>query len=825
MKAMPRKIRNLHPLGMGLPLWLSLTVSTGALAQAASQPAQPAAEGTVADVVVSAPQQTITEQQLDKVQSTPVTATVVTQQQLEAAQINDLQAAQKLEPSLNIKFNNVRNIAINVRGFGASSSSATDAIFGGSPVYLNGVYQPFVGQAVFDIPDLVGIEVLKGPHATAGGMDTTGGVINITTATPSFTPGQSYEFQYGSYNMFQEKGSVTGPINGTDWAAFRLSFFDKDQEGYVRSTSDGNRYMGTHDKGGIAQILLTPTTDLTALLTASYSTVTQAQNVAGFAGVMTNYTNGKAVSPNFYTKAANIGATVPSAGQFLSTYTTTGQGWQNTAQDSYQLSAKIDYTFNGFTIDSVTSGMAWDFHPHNGFTNTPGTAYVQGTGSQIDAKSFTEDIKISNPTGGPVDATAGLFFLESLLIDHGWTLNGPNSGVYSGASSYTGLTASQTAAVNNVALNYLSRQAYDNPRTTEIAPYIQDVWHATSDFDITTGLRYSYVYKTSSFSQYENSYEATPSSFTATQAADVQAERNSTNGANTSWYASTHQGILSALATATYKFTPDVFGYATISQGGRAGGPNPQTGNLPASTPKTVKAEQLDNFEAGIKSSWFDQKLTANLATFVMIDRNYIATGASYTGTTVSTYLTNAKRAESRGVELDLRAKPIDGLSLYSSLTYDDAFYASFTNSSCPPEVTGQSICDLTGKPLANTPKWTVVVGGEYSHNVGNLLAPEIDKPLVAYAGADFTWQSTYYSDQSGATTDSIYAIIKPYGLLDLHAGIKFEDNSWDLVAWAHNALDKHYYTAKGVSAGTGGEIVANVGEPLMVGVTLRAKF
>jgi iron complex outermembrane receptor protein len=513
---------------------------------------------------------------------------------------------------------------------------------------------------------------------------------------------------------------------------------------------------------------------------------------------------------------------VPPAGQFLSTYTTTGQGWQNTAQDSYQLSAKVDYIFNGFTLDSVTAATAWDFHPHNGFTTTPGTSYVYGTGSQIDAKSVTEDIKISNPTGGPVDVTAGLFFLESLLIDHGWTIGGPNSGVFNGPTSYTGLSATQTAAVNNVALNYLSRQAYDNPRTTEIAPYIQDVWHATSNFDITTGLRYSYVYKTSQFSQTENSEQAIPSGFTAAQVADVNSERISANGPNTSWYATTHQGILSAVGTATYKFTPDVFGYGTISQGGRAGGPNPAT-NLPAAAPKTVAAERLDNFELGIKSSWFDQKLTANLATFLMIDHNYIATGASLLGSTVSTYLANAKRAESRGVELDLRAKPIDGLSLYSSITYDDAYYASFTNSACPFEVTGQSICDLTGKPLSNTPKWTVVVGGEYSSNVGNLFASIVDKPLIAYAGADFTWQSSFYSDETGATTDSIYALIHPYGLLDLHAGIKFEDNSWDLVLWAHNALNKHYYTS--IGATTGGEIVATVGEPLVAGVTLRAKF
>jgi iron complex outermembrane recepter protein len=206
-----------------------------------------------------------------------------------------------------------------------------------------------------------------------------------------------------------------------------------------------------------------------------------------------------------------------------------------------------------------------------------------------------------------------------------------------------------------------------------------------------------------------------------------------------------------------------------------------------------------------------------------MVDHNYIAQGESLLGSSPSPYLANAKRADSRGVELDLRAKPIEGLNVYGSVTYDDAYYASFDNSACPFEITGQNSCNLTGKPLANTPKWTVVVGGEYSHPIGNLLAAVIDKPLVAYAGADFTFQTEYFSDETGATTDSQYAIIHPYGLLDVHAGIKFDDGSWDLVAWVHNALNHHYFTS--IGATTGGEIIATVGDPLMAGITLRAKF
>ncbi len=810
--------KNLSPFSMSLPLWLSLTVSTGALAQAAAPaattPAAPAAEGHVEDVVVSAPPETITEQQLQKVQSTPVSATIVTQQQLQAVQINDLIGAQKLQPSLNIKFQNVRNIAINVRGFGAASSNATDAIFGGTPVYLNGVYQPFVGQAIFSIPDLVGIEVLKGPQATAGGQDNTGGVVNITTALPSFTQGEDLEFQYGSYNMFQEKASVTGPIAGSDWAAYRISFFDKDQDGYLNSTYDGNKYMGIHDKRGMEQFLLTPTADLTALIGFNYATVTEAQLPAAYVGTFTTYANGTPVPNNFLTRAARLNFTLPVPGSLVNTYSTNGGGWQNTAQDSYQFSAKIDYTFNGFTLDSVTGATAWDFHPHNGFSVIPGISSPYGAGSQIDAKAITEDLKLSNPKGGPVDVTAGVFFLKSLVIDHSNSSQyGPLSGAFYGSTG-------TPAATNNTALNYLAQFGYDNPLTTEIAPYIRDVWHATENLDITTGFRYSYNYKNSEFAQWFPSWVY---GYPGDTIANIQ---NGQKGAPRAWDASTHQGMISYLGTATYKFTPDVFGYATISQGGRAGGPNPATGNLPTSVQQTVLPERIENYEVGIKSAWFDQKLTANIAAFVMVDHNYIAFGQSNLGGVTATYLTNAKRAESRGVEVDVRAQPVEGLNVYASAAYIDAFYASFKNGSCPPEITGQTQCDLTGKPLANTPKFTLVFGGEYNYRLGNVLAPvnpAVDKPVVAYAGADYTWQTDYFSDQSGATNDSIYALIHPYGILDVHAGLKFEDNSWDLVGWVHNALNHHYYTS--ISGASNGEIVATVGDPLMAGVTLRARF
>ena len=201
-------------------------------------------EGHVEDVVVfdqTPPDNAATANTVEAVskkqetvlQDTPQAATVITQQQIESLQITNLQEAQKLEPSLQFRYSNVRNLTFNIRGFGAASSNATDGIFGGVPIYIDGVYQPRPGQAVFDIPDLNGMQVFKGPQGTSGGQDSTGGVVNITTSLPSFVAQETAEVSYGNYNYVQVKATATGAIADTDWAAFRISVFGTDRDGYI----------------------------------------------------------------------------------------------------------------------------------------------------------------------------------------------------------------------------------------------------------------------------------------------------------------------------------------------------------------------------------------------------------------------------------------------------------------------------------------------------------------------------------------------------------------------------------------------------------------
>jgi len=809
----------------GLPFWLYLTASTAALAQ--EQNAAPV-EAHIEDVVVSAPEanapnptsvEAVSQKQATVLQDLPQAATVITQQQIEALQITNLQEAQKLEPSLQFRYGNVRNLTFNIRGFGASSSNATDGIFGGVPIYIDGVYQPRPGQAVFDIPDLNGMQVFKGPQGTSGGQDSTGGVVNITTSLPSFVAQESAEVSYGNYNYVQVKGTATGPIGDSDWAAFRLSIFGTDRDGYivdVNPAASGQKYNDWHDKGARAQILLQPNNDLSVRLIFDYSHINQACCQSLYNGVVGFYENGAPIPNNFFTRIARLDYS-PLPPNALGLYQTDVVGYQQTAQETEGAAAIVTYNFNGFTLSSVSAYRGWDFHPNNRNNQVIAPLLITNTNGHVSpTRSVEEDLKISTPKDQPFEAAAGVFFFHENLYDYGLTSYGPQAGPYYASPA---LYAIDKGALANATYDYLARQTYDNPVTNEVAPYIQDVWHAAPNFDITTGVRYSYYDKDSIYSQYQSS-AGSLAGFTPAQVAQALAARITFIGPNATFTENTHFGFVSGLTSASYKFSPDVLGYATVSQGGRGGGPN-LTANLPSGTPLIVKPEYLYNYEVGLKSAWFDQRLQVNVAAFVMVDRNYITYASSQVSGTTVTYLANAAEAVSRGVELDVRAQPIDGLNTFASFTYDDAFFGSYANAACPYELSFMTTpCNLTGKPLPITPKFAMAVGGEYSRHIDwfDSFSP---KPVVGYAGADWTYQTSFFSNYD----DSIYSVIPAYGLLNLHAGVRFDDASWDLSVWVHNALDKHYFINLSAISLPGGEISGNVGDPLMVGFTLKAKL
>lgn len=773
--------------------------------------AQSAEDAHVADVVISSSKtaEDLSERQATAYQATPQAATVITKQQIDALQISNLLQAQKLEPSLQIRFADVRSLTVNVRGFGSSTSVATDGIFGGVPIYVDGIYQPRPGQAIFDIPDLVGVDVLKGPQGTSGGMDGTGGAIRLNTALPSFKAERKLEVSYGSYDNVQVRGAATGAIADSDKLAFRFSFVSADRDGYVHSYYSGQKYNDWHNKSVRAQILFQPTNDFSVRLIADYSRVNQACCPNVLNGVVTNYANGATIPNNLLARLTRMNY-IPTSFYNIDSYKGDISGYLQNTQQSYGVAALIDYDIGGYNFSSISSFRGWSFDPLAQTSSAIAPVRTTNSNNLIAERSVQQEFKLSTQTGGLIEGTAGLFYLFEQLYDWGYSSYGRAAGAWYGATS-------NPLALNNIALNGLISKSYDDPESHIIAPYARGVWHVTPDLDLTLGIRYSYTAKNTLFRQFQfaaNSLDG----LTAAQQAAARRARTGLIGADREFYASTRQGLISALASVSYRFAPDVLGYATYARGGRAGGPNP-VANLPAAASTTVRAEELDDYEVGLKTSFFDQRLLANIAAFFMVDRNYITNVTDTSGARPITYLSNAKRAISRGFELDVRAKPFDGLTTYASFAYDDTYYGSFENAPCRFELGFLSSCSLTGRPISLTPRWALAMGGEYTRNIGRVFEP-IEKSVVAYAGADFSYQTKFFS----VPDDSIFSVIDAYGLLNLHAGLRFDDESWDLSAWVHNLSNKHYFTTVSPNFLAGG-VIGTPGDPLMAGFTLKARL
>jgi len=789
----------------------------------------------VEDVVVTAPEapaETLSDQQVQVLQSKPVSATVVTEQQLQADQITNLEQAKKLEPALQFKALNIQNLTYNIRGFGNATYSQITSVFGGVPIYVDGVYLPRPGASVTDIPGFNGVTVLAGPQSTSGGWDSTGGAVYLTTALPTFTQHESVEFSYGSYNFAQVKGSVSGPIKETgDKVAFGLSFINTNRDGYITDVLDPNiKYNSWHDTSVRGQILYQPEEDLSVRIIADFARATQACCINLFNGAVTNYLNGAPVSNNFYTRAArfNYG---PAANQF-STYTTDINGYVSEAVMNWGTSAEIKYNLNGYTFSSLTAFNGYDYYPDWRTSQVINIQTNYHNNAAPTAKSVQQQFSIATPKGEKVEANVGVFYFYESFRTWGNSMYGQQAGSWYGNTAYLG-------TVDNLALNGLARNSYANNFTNNIAPFGQAVWHATPELDFTAGLRYSYTDRVGTAEGVTTGMDL--SGLTAKQRAAAVAMRQALGGpqyslANPyySYGAETHQGLVSGLLSAAYKLNPDLLGYVLFSEGGRPGGPNVSTSFLPLGASPTIKPETLENYEIGLKGSFFDQKVTANAAAFVMVDHNYITTVAALSsiGTTTS-YLANAPGALSRGVQVNIRAKPIDQLSLFASGVYDDAFFTNFKNGPCPYEqsnlqTAAHPSCDMTGHALSLVPRWAFAVGGEYRQRldwIPPLELPFLQKPIsdfVGVAGADFTYQTSFYS----GADDSIYSKINGYGILNLHAGITTSDDSWYLTTWIHNALDQHYFTTLSAATTPGAGIIGgSVGQPLMAGLTIGAKF
>jgi iron complex outermembrane receptor protein len=716
--------------------------------------------------------------QEERAQDVPIALAVVSGEALERTGGYTLPDIQARTPSLTAYNSNPRNSSVGIRGIGISSAS--DGLDTSVGVYIDDVYLGRPGMALSDLIDVERIEVLRGPQGTLFGRNNSAGVLNITTRKPEFEFGGTAEVSGGNYGYNQERVSVTGPIID-DVLAFRLTGFNTSRGGVLPNTKTGVAGNSIGRSGVRGQLLAKPTDNLTIRLIADYSKEDDTCCVSAT----------KLVLP------ASLSAATSRTLQALAAFGYVPRGnatasqnnaIQNMITDQKGVSLQADWDLGGVDLTSVTAWRYWHFSPLQDSDSTP-IDIIQVNVAQTKTNQYSQELRLSSKPGR-FNWQVGAFAFHNRLTDH-FILNqfGYDAGAF-----YTTYARLANPAAAAIVIAPGSQYLDDvDTSTTSFAGFGQANFEVTGKLTLTAGIRYTHDKRT------------------GTSVTSTAGTPNAATSIPFNYDVTVTDSNVSYLLSAAYKVTPDVLFYASYSTGYKGSGLNLNSAISPG-TPLVLAPEKVRNWEAGIKSQLFDKRLTFNLSAFWTelsgLQANIVPTNGN------RSYLANVGDVRSRGIEVDANWHVTPELTLTANGSFNQAIYTSYPNAPCPVGVTG--VCNLTGRPLWQAPKWIANAILDYER----ALSRNVD----GYAVAQISYRSSTY----GAADDGPYSLIPAYAVANLRAGVKFAQGKYDLSVWASNLFDKRYYQNLGTTQIVGASAFAYAGQlgtPRTWGATLRASF
>ena len=720
-------------------IWISAAALATALAAATPALAQDTApadeQGSgFGEIIVTA------QKRAENLQDVPISATVVSADQLAARQIFDPAQLQLVAPSLQVKSFNAAMGASNfsVRGVGTLSFSNT--IEASVTSVIDGVVmgQPVLG--FMNYLDLAQIEVLNGPQGMLFGKNASAGLVNITTRRPELgrfsgqAMGEIAQMKVpGDGLLYRLQGIVNVPMG--DNAALRVSASQTHTDPVMKNLVDvpGSQY-GQDQTSLRAKLLWEPTPELSIFIAGDY---------AHSKGVGSGGSADRIVLPTspFAPENAALGI-VAGPDNFFSSY-----GAPTRAKfDVGGLQANIDYEFSsGHTLTSIT---AWrKFDADNLFDSDKHRVDILDTNHQLTTVSqFTEELRLASPVGQFFEYQLGLYYYNS-DSDSAITAAGAfgqTTPPPAGFLAWTGVV--QTGAM----------------KSKSYAGFGQGTLNLSDRFRFTFGGRYTKD-KLSLNSVSDATGYVVPAGAVGARAQRISEE-------NFSWRLG-----------AQYDLTDDIMAYASVARGYKGPGFNLTV----SATAPLILPEIPTSYEAGIKSTLLDRHLIFNISGYTSTYKDFQA--QAFDTSSNSYVLLNAGQLKSRGFEIEASALPTEGLVFNLGLSYVDAFFSDFQQDRC--YVGTQAGCranntvDSTGNRLPNVPKWTVSLTGRYETPVSESLAVFLQGALYARTSSNFS------------STEDPSTHLPGYSLFDASIGLKQIDDKYKLTLFCRNCFDKRQPT------------------------------
>lgn len=711
-------------------------------AEAQQQP--PAPEATAAandegqdtatgDIVVTARR---TDERLQRV---PASISAFNERALDRIQAVDPTSLQGAVPNLNIVQGRGSSNATNIYIRGVGQPDALQTFDPAVGVYIDDVYYSRIRGTQFDLLDIERIEVLRGPQGTLYGKNTIGGALKVITRRPGDTLRADGSVAVGSYNQFELKGAVSGPL--AEGVSVGVALLRAQRDGYVEDEVLDRDY---NDKNTIAA---------RGTLSIDPSPGARIDFIADYAHDDAHMTVGQPLNSLTFLFGGTLLAlpSNPDPDDYDFKGRTTPGLPNSTKMTHWGLSANaaVDLT-DALTFRSITAYRKLktdDYVDIDATQKEVGDVFVG-----VDQHQLSQEFQLAL-NSGPVQGVAGLYYLHEKIRSHQEAFADDILGPLFGNATF-------------------HRDVDDRLNTKSYAAFANGSYAITPDVRLSAGIRYTRETK---------DYFRTTTTSSSLTAPPFGPLLNATfpfdpdTGKWSDW---------SPMASVDWQVTPDVMLYVRAAKGFKSGGFNGRANSLREAT--KYRPETMWSYEAGFKSRIANQ-LTLNGSVFNNDYKDFQARVASTdeTGFALLSVL-NAGKLRIRGAELEAAWTPVQGLLIDSQLGYLDAEYKEFDDNNFPAFGNSRAF-----QEPAFAPKWTYRAGAQYAFGLGDIGS------LTIGGQARYKSRTALAVDNTFINTDTeIKGLFMPgYWVED--ARIVWENASKKLALglYANNLSDKRYKT------------------------------
>jgi iron complex outermembrane recepter protein len=710
----------------------------------------------------------------ERLKDVPVPITAVSGDALLAQNQNRAQDFFSSVPAVNLQFQNGRS-QLAIRGIttGPVTGNPTigytiDDVPYGSSTGQGGLF----GSAPdLDPSELARIEVLRGPQGTLYGASSIGGLLKYVTVDPSTDAlsgtlggGVSMVKDAGGTLGYNLRGSVNVPVSET--FAVRASAFHRDEPGYIDNIRTGKSDVNSSEvTGGRLSALWQPSDSFSLKLGAMY----QVRNIYG---------------------SSNADITTGSRSEQTDI---AGSGRSRAENQMY--SAVMNADLGAVKLTSISAFARSENYDLVDFTNTGLTFFVfPGVFPSVsefgdiflqtyDVDKYSQELRLSGGIGESIDWIAGGFYTHE---DAKYTVNANASNP-------------NTGEIYGTPIKWRDSLKFD-----EWALFGNATVRLSDQFDVQFGGRYSENKQNFSHNE-RNIFPLLDENEVPIPGGQVILASTNPKADGQSF---TYQ------VSPRFKPSPDHMIYGRVASGYRPGGTNANCDSPLSAVPVPCqfKPDKIINYELGAKGDLLGRTLSYDVSAF-LIDWKDIQI-SQIIGENGFTYNGNAGKARSKGIELSLEARPVEGLSVKAWGAYIDAKLAQ--------DIASNALFGLKGDALPYTSKWS----GRFSVD----YVTPVTESMTASFGAALTYVGQRRGEfvnkaPDGTAPDAPLRQVYPdYASLDLNAGLDI--NAFTVQVFVQNATNKRGVLGGGFNnQSTFNPNWFNYTQPRTVGVNVSYNF